>query len=152
MLSAKGGSSKNEIYVDIVERLTVLFNSSGYVVSGSVYMYSVVFTVFTFFSLHHIHISVGTYIHTWVWYIALWNRYMLLTIICCFRWTRPSMAAFSWKAFSLEIRNSDSRWTKTSLLERVAHMDRYKRIHTYIHIYIHTYMYTNMHSIFELST
>eukprot|EP01036_Dinobryon_divergens_P032368 gene32368-41938_t len=32
MLSAKGGSSKNEIYVDIVERLTVLFNSSGYVV------------------------------------------------------------------------------------------------------------------------
>jgi hypothetical protein len=38
MLSAKGGSSKNEIYVDIVERLTVLFNSSGYVVGDLIYI------------------------------------------------------------------------------------------------------------------
>ncbi len=34
MKSAKGG--KNEIYVDIIERLTVLFNSSGYVVNSAI--------------------------------------------------------------------------------------------------------------------
>ena len=36
MKSSKGGNSKNEIYVDIVEKLTVLFNSSGYVVNSSI--------------------------------------------------------------------------------------------------------------------
>mmetsp|Transcript_16203 Transcript_16203/g.23629 ORF Transcript_16203/g.23629 Transcript_16203/m.23629 type:complete len:441 (-) Transcript_16203:145-1467(-) len=36
MMSAKGGNSKNEIYVDIVERLTVLFNASGFVVNSSI--------------------------------------------------------------------------------------------------------------------
>jgi AP-4 complex subunit mu-1 len=30
------GNSKNEIYVDIIERLTVLFNTSGYVVNSSI--------------------------------------------------------------------------------------------------------------------
>lgn len=36
MMSAKGSSSKNEIYVDIVERLTVLFSAAGYVVNSSI--------------------------------------------------------------------------------------------------------------------
>ena len=35
MLAAKGGS-KNEIYVDIVERLTVLFSNKGFVVNSSI--------------------------------------------------------------------------------------------------------------------
>ncbi len=36
--TASGGSKsqKNEIYVDIIERLTVLFNSSGYIVNSSI--------------------------------------------------------------------------------------------------------------------
>lgn len=36
MGALKGGKQKNEIYVDIVERLTVLFNSSGIVVNSSI--------------------------------------------------------------------------------------------------------------------
>ncbi|RYH00556.1 hypothetical protein EON65_49175 [archaeon] len=36
MKQSTRGSNKNEIYVDIVERLTVLFNSSGYVVNSSI--------------------------------------------------------------------------------------------------------------------
>jgi AP-4 complex subunit mu-1 len=36
MKNAKGGNQKNEIYVDIVERLTVLFNASGYVINSSI--------------------------------------------------------------------------------------------------------------------
>ncbi len=36
MKNAKGGSNKNEIYVDIIERLTVLFNNSGYVINSSI--------------------------------------------------------------------------------------------------------------------
>lgn len=36
MKNAKGGNNKNEIYVDIIERLTVLFNSSGYVINSSI--------------------------------------------------------------------------------------------------------------------
>lgn len=36
MKNAKGGNNKNEIYVDIIERLTVLFNSSGYVVNSAI--------------------------------------------------------------------------------------------------------------------
>jgi AP-4 complex subunit mu-1 len=35
MMSTKG-NNKNEIYVDIVERLTLLFNSNGYVVNSSI--------------------------------------------------------------------------------------------------------------------
>lgn len=34
--SIRSGKQKNEIYVDIIERLTVLFNSTGYVVNSSV--------------------------------------------------------------------------------------------------------------------
>jgi AP-4 complex subunit mu-1 len=34
--NARGGNTKNEIYVDIVERLTVLFNANGYVVNSSI--------------------------------------------------------------------------------------------------------------------
>jgi AP-4 complex subunit mu-1 len=44
MKTARGGNAKNEIYVDIVERLTVLFNASGYVlnscIDGSILMRS----------------------------------------------------------------------------------------------------------------
>lgn len=36
MKTARGGNQKNEIYVDIVERLTVLFNASGYVLNSSI--------------------------------------------------------------------------------------------------------------------
>lgn len=36
MMSKKGSGAKNEIYVDILERLTILFNSSGYVVNSSI--------------------------------------------------------------------------------------------------------------------
>jgi len=36
MKNAKGGNNKNEIYVDIIERLTVLFNSSGVVVNSAI--------------------------------------------------------------------------------------------------------------------
>lgn len=36
MKNAKGGNNKNEIYVDIVERLTILFNATGYVVNSSI--------------------------------------------------------------------------------------------------------------------
>jgi AP-4 complex subunit mu-1 len=36
MKLAKGGNNKNEIYVDIVERLTVMFNSNGYVVNSAI--------------------------------------------------------------------------------------------------------------------
>lgn len=36
MKNAKGGNNKNEIYVDILERLTILFNSNGYVVNSSI--------------------------------------------------------------------------------------------------------------------
>lgn len=36
MANAKGGSGKNEIYVDIIERLTVLFNSNGTVVNSAI--------------------------------------------------------------------------------------------------------------------
>jgi AP-4 complex subunit mu-1 len=36
MKNAKGGSNKNEIYVDIIERLTVLFNANGTVVNSSI--------------------------------------------------------------------------------------------------------------------
>jgi AP-4 complex subunit mu-1 len=36
MGAAKGGKQKNEIYVDIIERLTVLFNSNGYVVNSAI--------------------------------------------------------------------------------------------------------------------
>lgn len=32
----KGGKNKNEIFVDIIERLAVLFNSSGYVINSSI--------------------------------------------------------------------------------------------------------------------
>lgn len=35
-VSNKGSKNKNEIYVDIVERLTVLFNANGYVVNSSI--------------------------------------------------------------------------------------------------------------------
>jgi len=31
-----GSNSKNEIYVDIIERLTILFNSSGFIVNSSI--------------------------------------------------------------------------------------------------------------------
>jgi AP-4 complex subunit mu-1 len=36
MHNAKGGSNKNEIYVDIIERLTVLFNANGYVINSAI--------------------------------------------------------------------------------------------------------------------
>lgn len=36
MKNAKGGNNKNEIYVDIIERLTVLFNASGYVINSAI--------------------------------------------------------------------------------------------------------------------
>lgn len=36
MMNTRGGNNKNEIYVDIVERLTILFNSTGYVVNSSI--------------------------------------------------------------------------------------------------------------------
>ena len=36
MKNARGGNNKNEIYVDIVERLTILFNNSGNVVNSSI--------------------------------------------------------------------------------------------------------------------
>jgi AP-4 complex subunit mu-1 len=36
MKNAKGGNNKNEIYVDIIERLTVLFNNSGVVVNSAI--------------------------------------------------------------------------------------------------------------------
>lgn len=36
MMNTRGGANKNEIYVDIVERLTILFNSTGYVVNSSI--------------------------------------------------------------------------------------------------------------------
>lgn len=36
MMNTKGGANKNEIYVDIVERLTILFNNTGYVVNSSI--------------------------------------------------------------------------------------------------------------------
>jgi AP-4 complex subunit mu-1 len=34
--SARGGKQKNEIYVDIIERLTCLFNANGYIVNSSI--------------------------------------------------------------------------------------------------------------------
>jgi AP-4 complex subunit mu-1 len=34
--SSRSGKQKNEIYVDVIERLTVLFNASGYVVNSSI--------------------------------------------------------------------------------------------------------------------
>lgn len=36
MMNVRGGNNKNEIYVDIVERLTILFNATGYVVNSSI--------------------------------------------------------------------------------------------------------------------
>jgi AP-4 complex subunit mu-1 len=36
MKSSKSGNNKNEIYVDIIERLTVLFNASGYVINSAI--------------------------------------------------------------------------------------------------------------------
>ena len=36
MKSSKGGNSKNEIYVDIIEKITVLFNANGYIVNSSI--------------------------------------------------------------------------------------------------------------------
>lgn len=36
MKNARGGNTKNEIYVDIIERLTVLFNANGFVVNSSI--------------------------------------------------------------------------------------------------------------------
>eukprot|EP01038_Epipyxis_sp_PR26KG_P008755 gene8755-11829_t len=36
MKQAKGGNNKNEIYVDIVERLTVMFNASGFVINSAI--------------------------------------------------------------------------------------------------------------------
>eukprot|EP00599_Poterioochromonas_sp_BG-1_P015690 CAMPEP_0173164282 /NCGR_PEP_ID=MMETSP1105-20130129/20474_1 /TAXON_ID=2985 /ORGANISM="Ochromonas sp., Strain BG-1" /LENGTH=355 /DNA_ID=CAMNT_0014084601 /DNA_START=41 /DNA_END=1105 /DNA_ORIENTATION=+ len=36
MKNAKGGNNKNEIYVDIIERLTVLFNANGYVINSAI--------------------------------------------------------------------------------------------------------------------
>eukprot|EP01039_Chlorochromonas_danica_P006329 gene6329-6980_t len=36
MKNTRGGNQKNEIYVDIVERLTVLFNSNGFVVNSAI--------------------------------------------------------------------------------------------------------------------
>jgi AP-4 complex subunit mu-1 len=36
MMNTKGGTNKNEIYVDIIERLTILFNNTGYVVNSSI--------------------------------------------------------------------------------------------------------------------
>jgi AP-4 complex subunit mu-1 len=36
MKNAKGSNSKNEIYVDIIERLTVLFNANGYVINSAI--------------------------------------------------------------------------------------------------------------------
>eukprot|EP01033_Poteriospumella_lacustris_P014343 gene14343-10246_t len=36
MKNARGGNNKNEIYVDIIERLTVLFNANGFVVNSSI--------------------------------------------------------------------------------------------------------------------
>jgi AP-4 complex subunit mu-1 len=36
MKTARGGNQKNEIYVDIIERLNVLFSSNGYVVNSSI--------------------------------------------------------------------------------------------------------------------
>ena len=36
MGAARGSKQKNEIYVDIIERLTVLFNANGYVVNSSI--------------------------------------------------------------------------------------------------------------------
>lgn len=36
MGAARSGKQKNEIYVDIIERLTVLFNANGYVVNSSI--------------------------------------------------------------------------------------------------------------------
>jgi AP-4 complex subunit mu-1 len=34
--NSRSGKQKNEIYVDVIERLTVLFNASGYVVNSSI--------------------------------------------------------------------------------------------------------------------
>jgi len=36
MKNARGGNNKNEIYVDIIEKLTVLFNASGVVLNSSI--------------------------------------------------------------------------------------------------------------------
>lgn len=36
MMNTRNGNNKNEIYVDIVERLTILFNNTGYVVNSSI--------------------------------------------------------------------------------------------------------------------
>ena len=36
MMNTRGGANKNEIYVDIVERLTILFSNTGYVVNSSI--------------------------------------------------------------------------------------------------------------------
>jgi len=36
LMNTRSGSNKNEIYVDIIERLTILFNSSGFIVNSSI--------------------------------------------------------------------------------------------------------------------